>query len=215
MPDEVGLEAELLVLLLLLVPEGAMAEAVANAPTPESAGVGEPIVVSAVARAEYALKSLVAGEAGALMALQCRKTRVNVNVDVLGTGWERRLLTRPCPWCSGCWSSGRSRTRWLGVVVVSLYAYMPAEDGSDDSRLVSVTVRVKFAAVEPATPATKPESKPLASGSQGFANDDWETECLVPAVSKTKVTVSLTTAVIVLGLKKSPGVAPVVPLLPT
>ena len=62
--------------------EGAMADAVANAPTPERAGEGEPIVVSAVARAKYELKSLVAGDAGALMALECRKTRGIVDVSV-------------------------------------------------------------------------------------------------------------------------------------
>ena len=82
----------------------------------------------------------------------------------------------------------------------------------EHSRLVSVMFRTNLAASEPETPETKPESKPPDRGSQGFANDDWETVCFVPGVSKTKVTVSLTFAVMVLGLKKRP--LPV-PLLPT
>ena len=52
------------------VTEGAMAEAVANAPMPESAGVGWTIDDALVARATNALRSLVAGDGGGLMALQ-------------------------------------------------------------------------------------------------------------------------------------------------
>ncbi len=51
-------------------PAGTVTEAVANAPTPESAGEGSTIVVAAVASATNALMSFVAGDAGALMALR-------------------------------------------------------------------------------------------------------------------------------------------------
>lgn len=80
--------------------------------------------------------------------------------------------------------------------------------------MVSVMVRVKLAGDVPEMPLTKPESKPPARGSQGFANDDWETVWFVPETSKMKVTVSLMPTVTLFGLKNRPGVPPL-PSSPT